>query len=74
MDNSDYITDPNEAAFARPESHQSRSQIGLTKREYFAAQAMVGLLSQDHGEYYAATTAVRAADFLIEKLNEIKED
>jgi hypothetical protein len=47
------------------------SEIGLTKREYFAAQAMNGLLTRDFlttGD--AAYLAVRAADELIEELKQ----
>lgn len=46
--------------------------IGLTKREYFAAMAMIGLLSdhvRDAGvPSKMAQTAIRAADALIEEL------
>jgi hypothetical protein len=43
---------------------------GLAKREYFAAMAMQGILSQhDSRPSYAATLAVAYADALIEALN-----
>ena len=47
---------------------------GLTKREYFAAMAMQGMLSQ---QYWASTEnlascATQAADALINALNETK--
>ena len=43
---------------------------GLTKREYFAAIALQGILSQDdNGPTDAATWAVEYADALIDALN-----
>lgn len=52
----------------------SCTEIGLTKREYFAAMAMQGMLSQ---QYWASTEnlascATQAADALINALNETK--
>ena len=46
----------------------------LTKREYFAAMAMQGILSSQTEDWYAdpsgtAKMAVQLADALIEKLN-----
>ena len=42
---------------------------GLTKREYFAAIALQGLLA-NHGDYmYSVISAVEFADDLIEELN-----
>ena len=48
---------------------------GLTKREYFAAMALQGLLSLG-GVVYQSTekSAVEAADALIEELNKTKQD
>ena len=44
--------------------------VGLTKREYFAAMAMQGILSQhDSRPSYTATLAVEYADALINELN-----
>ena len=44
--------------------------IGLTKREYFAAIALQGILSQhDSRPTYTATLAVEYADALIDALN-----
>lgn len=47
---------------------------GLTKREYFAAMALTGILS-DGGDRYSicAEYAVIAADALIHALNQSKE-
>ena len=45
---------------------------GLTKREYFAAMAMQGMLSKSTGRYPVSeivNDAVGAADALIEELN-----
>lgn len=42
---------------------------GLTKREYFAAMALQGILIQDnYREEFYAETAVKLADALIEEL------
>lgn len=48
---------------------------GLTKREYFAAMALQGLLANDSGLITSkARDAVKAADALIEELNKTKQD
>ncbi len=48
---------------------------GLTKREYFAAMAMQGLLANDSALITnKARDAVQAADALIEILNKAKYD
>ena len=48
---------------------------GLTKREYFAAMAMQGLLANDSGLITSkARDAVKAAEALIEILNKPKYD
>jgi hypothetical protein len=48
-------------------------QDGLTKREYFAAMAMQGILSTEQGYYLEydklATFAIAQADALIAELN-----
>lgn len=68
-------TDPNEAItaiVAKCDDGTSIQEFGLTKREYFAAIAMQGMISQ-HGEsglhYSAAEIAVQFADQLIDALN-----
>ena len=78
-------TEANNAAFARPAYLQENSgtlyyaQEGLTKREYFAAIALQGLLASDTrpGEWNVektniTRTAVKFADKLIEELNKPK--
>jgi hypothetical protein len=73
-------TFPNDLAFARPSSHtveygSSSAKDGLTKREYFAAMAMQGVLSNDaegnvEWDYsIIAKHCCKAADALIEALN-----
>ena len=48
---------------------------GLTKREYFAAMALQGLLANDSGLITSkARDAVKAADALIEELNKTKQN
>lgn len=49
---------------------------GLTKREYFAAMAMQGLLAEGHDSKFIAVIAKKScamADFLIEELNKKEE-
>lgn len=44
---------------------------GISKREYFAAQAMMGLLSNPHRELrWCAQEAVHQADMLLEALSQ----
>jgi hypothetical protein len=46
---------------------------GLTKREYFAAMALQGLVTKNNNEYdYCVTSAVKFADALIEELSKTK--
>ena len=71
-----HITEPYERAFPVVEDDQ-----GLTKREFFAAIALAGLLAcpvsqlgpQGEIPSNAAQAAVRYADALIEALNEPTE-
>lgn len=57
-------TKGNEGAFAK------EYQKGLTKREYFAAMAMQGMLAEGHDSFrIVAKHAVDQADALIEELN-----
>lgn len=59
-------TNPNDSAFP---SDDLDVDLGLTKREYFAAVALHGLLSKHHASGYgAAARAVEIADELIEHL------
>jgi hypothetical protein len=63
-----------DAAFSRPSSKEVitglPSQKGLTKREYFAAVAMQGLLAGSHSN--VITRSVIYADLLIVELNKEK--
>jgi len=54
-------------------NHLQTSQIGLTKREYFAAMALQGLLSHPSNTSMEARVkaSVKAADLLIDELNKI---
>lgn len=46
---------------------------GLTKREYFAAMALQGLVTKNNNEYdYCVISAVKFADALIEELSKTK--
>ena len=47
---------------------------GLTKREYFAAMAMQGLLACEKSETFAAECGVFTADELIKELNKTSND
>jgi hypothetical protein len=52
------------------ERYNDHDFTGLTKREYFAAMAMQGILSSsaDRGESYVATQSVKFADELLKQL------
>jgi hypothetical protein len=72
-------TKGNECAFAIPAFEQPRKlwnepQYGLTKREYFAAMAMQGIVSTELADTYEnfAKASVMMADALIEQLNKQK--
>lgn len=60
------------------EQFQHYSSFGLTKREYFAAMAMQGILADRDNQGYSgnilaiAHDAVKMADELIAQLNQIK--
>jgi cyanate lyase len=45
---------------------------GLTKREYFAAMALQGLLANNNNYVYSVISAVEFADDLIEELSKTK--
>lgn len=67
------MTDGKQAAFAA--GSESWNQVGITKREYFAAMALQGIIAA-HNIYETgidhevnAKTAVNAADELIKALN-----
>lgn len=59
------MTDPNDSIFTVPQT----AAKGLTKREYFAAQALIGLASR-YDFITASRVAVKYADQLITELNE----
>lgn len=59
------MTLPNDPAYP----NYSDENTGLSIREYFAAQAMVGLLARQGVLEFAAMNAVRQADRLIDALN-----
>jgi hypothetical protein len=71
------MTNANDSAFARPlgevtnpgEPAISDESEGLTKREYFAAMAMQGLIAWPTGTQDIAAEAVEHADALIKALN-----
>ena len=62
------LASPMSAEDARETHGGYYSHKGLTKREYFAAKAMQGMLLHDRGEGIALD-AVAMADALIEALN-----
>jgi vacuolar-type H+-ATPase catalytic subunit A/Vma1 len=67
-------TNPNDSAFPVDSGEMGMTE-GLTKREYFAAMAMQGILSSsaDRGTSAVAKNAVEFADALMEKLNQPKQ-
>lgn len=70
------MTKPNEPINSIPDLNNHPSEwYGLTKREYFAAMAMQGMLSTGTANFYdekISEWAVKQADFLIKALNESK--
>lgn len=58
-------------AFGTPDNLYNEEQDGLTKREYFAAMAMQGIVSTDLADTYEnfAKASVAMADALIKALN-----
>lgn len=72
------MTNPNDGAFSKAAFYNEntgleQSQDGLTKREYFAALAMQGLLANNiytNVPTTVSTNAIEHADALIAKLNE----
>jgi hypothetical protein len=75
------MTNSNDLAFARPafyhpEGGVSHPQDGCTKREYFAAMAMQGIISNSKNHLIrfddAANQSVIMADALINALNKEK--
>jgi hypothetical protein len=70
-------THANDQAFPRPASHSpefgpTHPKLGLTKREYFAAMALQGLIVNGNSGVFIANDAVQMADALIEALNKEK--
>lgn len=62
------------AAFYHPDGGTDSPQVGLTKREYFAAMAMQGLCANSvpgphHGFERLATESVQYADALLKALD-----
>ena len=64
-------TNPNEPIVLTSSNHDSNfiSPVGLTKREYFAAMAMQGLLASDRFIPNIGDESVSRADRLIKTLN-----
>lgn len=66
------MTNGTDLAFSNPGSDYISASDGLTKREYFAAMAMQGLLGNErilNDGVVVANTSVLVADALIEALN-----
>lgn len=64
------MTDPNEPAFpVESGATNGAPYAGLTKREYFAAAALAGLVADGIPKQDAAAFAVLVADGLIDSLN-----
>lgn len=71
------MTNGKDPAWPQPTDSKVLNRRGLTKREYFAAQAMQGIMSagyRDDQAYLVAPVAVEMADALIEELNKTKEN
>ena len=72
-------TNPNEPAFSKPAFYHpdggfNSPNTGLTKREYFAAMALQGMLAKYGSDYQVnnAKEAIYWTDALIEELNKTK--
>ncbi len=69
----------NKPAYPVIEENKEPNKSGLTKREYFAAMAMQGMIagdsqwSQTHSQYRCAEIAVNYADELLLSLSQAKE-
>lgn len=67
------MTNPNDPAFPVSPSDYS-AKHGLTKREYFAAMILQGMLANESPYSHSMTiSSVRLADELIEKLNSTED-
>lgn len=68
------MTNPNDCAF--PFDRNKTIVAGLTKREYFAAMALQGMVASHLGGTWEtlAKVSVIAADALIKELNEPNQD
>lgn len=68
----------NDCAFPSPETDEYAEEIGLTKREYFAAKIMAGFISDSKMDNVQFGTLAKAsvicADSLIKALNEREKD
>ena len=72
------MTNSGDAAFARPYTEYGSSQEGLTKREYFAALVLQGLIANEGAAGVSSSAdmekdckrSVAYADFLVNALNE----
>ncbi len=62
------MTNPNSPAF--PEELGKRVNHGLTKREYFAAAALTGLIANDTAKANAPRHALQVADEMMKLLSE----
>jgi hypothetical protein len=62
-------TEPDELAFP---SNLGMIHKGLTKREWFASQAVSALISRGYDEDVASRRAVIVADLIIKELNKEK--
>jgi hypothetical protein len=60
-------TNPDEPI--QPIEYSDNYSNGLTKREYFAAMALQGLLANNNNYMYSVISAVEFADDLINELN-----
>lgn len=75
MENKTYGNEPAfaRASFYHPDGGYDHPQAGLTKREYFAAMAMQGILANPHQNDLSINLMVEysvdCADLLIEQLN-----
>ena len=74
MINQNKMGNGEQGAFAMLDTNGSFTQYGLTKREYFAAMAMQGLVDRHISYEVVAEHAVKYGDALLKELDKPKSE
>lgn len=67
------MTDGNDMAYPASDKYNLIAELGLTKREYFAAMAMQSFAKLNENFDACAFNSVKYADALINELNKEKQ-